>query len=189
MGKIAVVLNGGVDRGAYQAGALQAIFECIPQKGNDFIIVGTSVGALNGAIIADGLASRNVKEKTNELMQLWGEEISPSSIFGKKNAFFLGALLNVISLYKKYPFLVYIEIALFAILNLGALIFITNAQLFSPWFSILFFIFILGEAAALVLLLAIIVSFYARGYMFDTRSLRKLLDKHIASRNGNYSGS
>jgi len=163
---------------------LQAIFECIPQKGNDFIIVGTSVGALNGAIIADGLASKKVKEKTNELMQLWGEEISPSSIFGKKNAFFLGALLNVISLYKRYPLLVYIEIALFSILNFGALVFITNAQLFSPWFSVLFFVFILGEAAALVLLLAVIASFYARGYLFDTKSLRRLLDRHITSRNG-----
>ncbi len=184
MGKIAIVLNGGVDRGAYQAGALQAIFECIPQKGNDFVIVGTSVGALNGAIIADGLASKNVKDKTQELMELWGEDISPSNIFGKRNAFFLGALLKTLGLYKEYPLLARIKVALFAIFNLGALVFITNPQIFSPWFSVFFFVFILGEAATLVLILAGLFSFYGRGYVFDTKSLRNLLEKHITNKGG-----
>lgn len=184
MGKIAIVLNGGVDRGAYQAGALQAIFECIPQQGNEFVIVGTSIGALNGAIIADGLASGMVQEKTQELMQMWGEEISPAQIFGKWKAFLFGVLLKMLSLYKRYPFLVYLELVLFVLLNAGALLFITNERWFSPWFSVLFFVFILGEAATLVVLLAGISSFFAKGYLFDTKKLRRVLEKHITGAKG-----
>ena len=50
-GKKAFVLAGGGSRGAYQIGAWQALREI----GYDFsIVTGTSVGALNGAMIVQG---------------------------------------------------------------------------------------------------------------------------------------
>ena len=47
-GKIALSLEGGGARGAYQIGAVKALFE------NGYAIVGTSIGAINGAYIAQG---------------------------------------------------------------------------------------------------------------------------------------
>ena len=50
-GKIALSLEGGGARGAYQIGAVKALFE----NGYKFdAIVGTSIGAINGAYIAQG---------------------------------------------------------------------------------------------------------------------------------------
>lgn len=56
----ALVLEGGGSRGAYQAGALKAFFEA----GYKFdIVVGTSIGAINGAMIA--------QNDFNKLYTLW----------------------------------------------------------------------------------------------------------------------
>ncbi|MBP3941474.1 MAG: patatin-like phospholipase family protein, partial [Christensenellaceae bacterium] len=51
MGKKAVVLSGGGARGAYQAGAWKALRELDYQFD---IVTGTSVGALNAAMMASG---------------------------------------------------------------------------------------------------------------------------------------
>ncbi len=68
MGKKAVVLSGGGARGAYQAGAWKALREL----NYDFdIVTGTSVGALNAAMMASG-----DYEKTTEMWTL----LTPSEI-------------------------------------------------------------------------------------------------------------
>lgn len=58
--KRAVVLAGGGSRGAYQAGVWQALRECGVEYG---IVTGTSVGALNGAMMVQG--------DLEETLRLW----------------------------------------------------------------------------------------------------------------------
>jgi NTE family protein len=56
----ALVLTGGGARGAYQAGAIQGLYE----RGERFdLICGTSIGAINGALVAQG--------DLDELRHLW----------------------------------------------------------------------------------------------------------------------
>lgn len=52
--KIALILNGGGARAAYQIGVLKAIAEIIPKsEGNPFpILCGTSAGSINAAALA-----------------------------------------------------------------------------------------------------------------------------------------
>ena len=68
MGKKAVVLSGGGARGAYQAGAWKALRELDYQFD---IVTGTSVGALNAAMMASGDFERAI--------MLW-QEISPEAV-------------------------------------------------------------------------------------------------------------
>ena len=51
--RIALVLAGGGARGAYEVGALAALAPALAERGETpDIIVGTSIGALNGAFLA-----------------------------------------------------------------------------------------------------------------------------------------
>ena len=56
MGKVGLVLGGGVAKGAYEAGALQALAEAEIRPS---VIVGISAGALNGAMASTFLASES----------------------------------------------------------------------------------------------------------------------------------
>src|SRR4051794_38853821 len=49
---IALVLAGGGARGAYEAGALSALLPALPVAERPNLIVGSSVGAINGAYVA-----------------------------------------------------------------------------------------------------------------------------------------
>lgn len=67
-----LVLPGGGARGAYQVGVLRAIAELSSGEGNPFpVIVGTSVGALNAAVLACN--ARNLKIGIKRLVDLWSE--------------------------------------------------------------------------------------------------------------------
>jgi NTE family protein len=80
--RIALVLAGGGARGAYEAGALAALAPALAARGEaPDIIVGTSIGALNGAFIAaraqeplDHIAATAV-EMWRELR--WGDALRP----------------------------------------------------------------------------------------------------------------
>ncbi len=80
--RIALVLAGGGARGAYEAGALAALAPALAARGEGpDIIVGTSIGALNGAFIAaraheplDDIAAAGV-EMWRELR--WGDALRP----------------------------------------------------------------------------------------------------------------
>ncbi len=79
--RTAFVLGGGGNLGSIQVGQLKALFErgIVPD-----VVIGCSVGALNGAAIADDPAMTGVER----LEQLWrglaGKDIFPSSSFGSR---------------------------------------------------------------------------------------------------------
>ena len=65
-GRIVLVMQGGGAPGAYQAGAYQALHEAGVEP--DWII-GTSIGAINGAIIA----GNEVADRVKRLEEFWGQ--------------------------------------------------------------------------------------------------------------------
>ncbi|HEX20019.1 MAG TPA: patatin-like phospholipase family protein [Acidiferrobacteraceae bacterium] len=69
--KIALVLQGGGARAAYQVGAIKAISEILPRgSSNPFpIITGTSAGAINAATLA--AFAGNFREATKRLSYVW----------------------------------------------------------------------------------------------------------------------
>jgi predicted acylesterase/phospholipase RssA len=69
----ALVLSGAVAKGAFEAGVISGLAE----QGITFdTIVGTSAGALNGAVTAAGLAGGRVREAASTIEKLWREEAS-----------------------------------------------------------------------------------------------------------------
>ncbi len=181
MGKIAIVLNGGVDRGAYHAGALDALFRFLPQRKNEFIVVGTSIGALNGVILADGLAANSVQKKTQELMNLWKNEVTPSKVFGTSKAVFLKCLLRITQVYKRHPLALYADIVLLLLLNAALLMFFANRTLFPFLFRVILIAFFLGEVITALIAGVGFSSLYMKGYLLNSKHLRRLLEKHVHS--------
>ncbi len=71
--RIALVLAGGGARGAYEAGALAALAPALAARGEaPDIIVGTSIGALNGAFLA-ARAHEPLEQATAAAVQMWRE--------------------------------------------------------------------------------------------------------------------
>ncbi|MDX1710386.1 MAG: patatin-like phospholipase family protein [Rhodovibrionaceae bacterium] len=71
-GLTGLVMPGGGARGAYQVGVLKAIAELQPHDENPFpVIVGSSVGAINGASLA--CHAREFKAGVDHLVGLWRE--------------------------------------------------------------------------------------------------------------------
>jgi NTE family protein len=68
MAENALILAGAVAKGAFEAGALQVLAE----RGVQFRrIVATSVGSLNGAILAAGIRVGRYREVADSLVELW----------------------------------------------------------------------------------------------------------------------
>jgi NTE family protein len=69
VGKLALVLSGGGARGAFQAGALVVLLEYFERNGKRInILSGTSVGALNGMVIAQ---APTLEAARGEIEQQW----------------------------------------------------------------------------------------------------------------------
>jgi NTE family protein len=69
--RIALVLAGGGARGAYEAGALAALAPALAKRGQaPDIIVGTSIGALNGAFFA-ARAHEPLQDTATEALEMW----------------------------------------------------------------------------------------------------------------------
>lgn len=91
----ALVLSGGTIRGAFQAGAINALLK---SGFTPDYIFGVSVGSLNGAFLSDraGRAIRNNEEVNwesigEELKQFWLQKIQkPSSIIRKRSSWEVG---------------------------------------------------------------------------------------------------
>lgn len=79
---LALVLSGGGVKGAYQAGAIQAVYESGYRPG---IVTGISVGALNAAFLA---AHQDSDQAGAQLAQFWETEVTEPSKFIKKRNFF-----------------------------------------------------------------------------------------------------
>jgi len=74
MKKCALVLTGGGARGAYQAGAMSAVFEiCLEHKINfPFkILSGISAGGINVSFLASKIHQSNLLELSNEIQKVW----------------------------------------------------------------------------------------------------------------------
>ena len=71
-GTAGLVLSGGGARGAYQAGALRALAE--RWNGPPFsVVTGSSIGAINGALVAEGLESGDLTAAVYQLDRAWRE--------------------------------------------------------------------------------------------------------------------
>ncbi len=88
----ALVLQGGGSLGAYEAGAYQAIYEKITkadrdkgEKGRPFlnIVAGTSIGAINAAIIVSYVTEKNTWEGSSERLNEFWEYLSKESPIDK----------------------------------------------------------------------------------------------------------
>lgn len=74
----AVVLAGGVAKGAFEAGALDTLAEAgvaISQ------VVGASSGALNATMLAAGIRAGRVRDATGRLIELWRDEAGWMKVF------------------------------------------------------------------------------------------------------------
>lgn len=82
-GRKALILSGGADRGAYQAGAIQALTEIQGVKDGeplDFdVICGTSIGALNGFMTATA--------QYEGLQRIWRSVIASQDVFRLKDRY------------------------------------------------------------------------------------------------------
>lgn len=80
---IGLVLSGGGGRGAYEVGVIKALNEA----GINFqLVAGTSVGALNGALVASG--------NIDKMVEIW-ENINPFKVIGiNPGTFMNGSLLS-----------------------------------------------------------------------------------------------
>ena len=79
---IGLVLEGGGVKGSYEAGVYQALYECgIKING----VCGTSIGALNGAIIASNHGE--------DLAKIW-RSLSIGNIFGFDKIYFIKYFKN-----------------------------------------------------------------------------------------------
>jgi len=73
--KIGLVLTGGGARGAYQAGALSALFEICARNNLEWpfkYLCGTSAGGINACFIASRAGNQNMMALSQELQDLWG---------------------------------------------------------------------------------------------------------------------
>lgn len=73
--KIGLVLTGGGARGAYQAGALSAIFEICASNNIKWpfrFLCGTSAGGINASFIASRAQNHSMMAISQELQDLWG---------------------------------------------------------------------------------------------------------------------
>lgn|GEM_PF-979113 len=80
MGKIGLVLCGGVAKGAYEAGVLKALAE---QQVYPDAIVGISAGALNGAFAAQMLASGRFTPQAieDDLIRHWRDSVTAQNLY------------------------------------------------------------------------------------------------------------
>jgi NTE family protein len=78
----AIIFQGGASLGAYEAGVFQALVEKLSEDSERGlingkrplfdIIAGTSIGALNGAVVvSDFIKSKNWKDSSKELLKFW----------------------------------------------------------------------------------------------------------------------
>jgi len=89
---LGIVLSGGGVRAAYQAGALKALGQVISKDlDRTSIILGSSIGAVNGLVVAAGLKT-NFQHSTLMLEELWRERTFSNTFSGTRTRAFLRAI-------------------------------------------------------------------------------------------------
>ena len=77
-GTTAIVLAGGVAKGAFEAGAIQVLVEHGIKLAQ---VVGTSSGALNAILLAAAIRANREREAMPDLLNLWRDEASWMHVF------------------------------------------------------------------------------------------------------------
>lgn len=104
--KRALVLSGGGARGAFQVGMLE---ELVVRQKKDFdVIRGVSVGALNGAVLAQapregGRSQQNLSGVVKQLIHLWTKDIKGNHSIYSDRAGWIGIVAGADSLYSFAP--------------------------------------------------------------------------------------
>ena len=87
-----LVLSGGGARAAYQVGALKALYESLPENEREFqLIFGSSIGAVNGALVAAGLR-KGPNQAIEALEDVWRERTFSNSFAGTLSMAFMRSL-------------------------------------------------------------------------------------------------
>lgn len=101
----ALVLSGGGARGAFQVGMLDELV--VKQKLDFDVIRGVSVGALNGAILAQapmtGGSQKNLSGIVQQLIHLWTKDIQGNHSIYSDRAGWIGVVAGADSLYSFAP--------------------------------------------------------------------------------------
>ncbi|MCC6953759.1 MAG: patatin-like phospholipase family protein [Deltaproteobacteria bacterium] len=89
--QVGLVLSGGGSRSAFQIGALRALVPYIEQKGHISVIVGSSVGAINGIVIGSWLRS-GLPSALERIESVWLERNFKNTFDGSPSRAFLRAI-------------------------------------------------------------------------------------------------
>lgn len=101
--EIGLVFSGGGSRAAYQVGALKAIKDSIEQGGGEIaVVVGSSIGAVNGIILASGL-KHGLSQAVTQLEDLWLERTFRNSFEGSPSMAFLRSIKMAVLKYARKP--------------------------------------------------------------------------------------
>lgn len=103
----ALVLEGGGDKGAYQAGALSELFALIPSEIQYDVISGVSVGALNAAALAQ-FAKGDEGNMTSFLLDIW-TNIQSSDVFQDWPGGIIDGIIFRPSIYDTSPLTTFLE--------------------------------------------------------------------------------
>lgn len=97
----ALILGGGGPRGAYEAGAIQALSDYLPPEEIKYdIISGISIGAMN-ACFCVGYEQGQERAMAENLVRIWKTVKKSSDLYSKRLRFFSqGGLFNTEKLYK-----------------------------------------------------------------------------------------
>lgn len=90
-GALGLVLSGGGSRAAYQVGVLKALLPYLEQSSGVSVIVGSSIGAVNG-IVLGGCLVGGINHAVTELESLWRERSFKNTFRGSPSRAFLNAI-------------------------------------------------------------------------------------------------
>ena len=89
----ALILQGGGALGAYEAGVFRAIYDKLfePDKALFDIVIGTSIGAINGAVLTSYVKhNKTWKGSADRLIEFWKHLASPTPFIAKSSEYWWG---------------------------------------------------------------------------------------------------
>jgi predicted acylesterase/phospholipase RssA len=90
-GHLGLVLSGGGSRAAYQAGALRALIPYLGEKNPFSVIIGSSIGAINGLVLGAAI-KEGLPQSVEVLSDLWRERTWGNTFGGSPTASFFRAI-------------------------------------------------------------------------------------------------
>lgn len=91
-GNIGIVLSGGGSRAAYQVGALKALRPFLERdEGNISVIVGSSIGAINGLLLG-AILDHSLEEAISQIEEMWKRRTFRNTFAGTPSQAFVRAI-------------------------------------------------------------------------------------------------